>query len=86
MKTLTNLLEKYKNIQAPNATVKKTFITVVEEMLDIELEPSQIKVTNKTIVLSTPSVVKSEIRLHQKDILDKLTTELGTKEVIHAIL
>jgi len=85
MKTLKNLLSRYSHIQAPNATIKKAFIKVVEEVIGIPIALTQVEIHKKTARLSAPSVVKNEIRLHQKEILEKVSVEVGDKYALTAI-
>lgn len=85
MKTLSKLLEKYTSIQPPHATVKKTFIKTVDKVLDIHIDEQNVKVKGTTVILSVPSVVKNEIRLHQNDILTALAEELGSAETVRSI-
>ncbi len=89
IKKLSDLFSKYKNtLIAPQGSVINTFCEVVYETLDISLNKTQIKynVHNKTIILNTPSVLKSEIKLHQKDILNHLKGRLGVDNAPKDIL
>lgn len=85
MKTLQNLLERYAHIQAPNATIKKAFIKAVDESVDFLLDKKDIEIHKKTAHVKAPSVVKTEIRLNQQEILNKVSDEVGDKNAITAI-
>ena len=60
-----DLFEKYKTIlKAPQGTVVKEFIEVVQDLLGIKIDRKYIKysVTSKTISLTAPSALKQEAR------------------------
>ena len=74
------LFEKYKTIlKAPQGTVVKEFIEVVEDLVDIKIDRKYIKysVATKTISLTVPSALKHEISLHKEEILVHLRARLG---------
>lgn len=85
MKILSDLLSRYAHIQTPHATVKKVFIQKVEECIDIQLTPEQVVVKGTTVWLQAPSVIKSAVRMHQQDILNSVSEELGNKQLLNAI-
>jgi len=80
IKQLSQLFEKYKNtLKAPQASVVNAFCEVVKDLLDIEIDKERIQYNpiKKQLVLNIPGVIKSEIQLHQKEILDHLKGRLG---------
>lgn len=85
MKTLKNLLVRYAHIQAPDATIKKAFVSAVENILEITLDVKQVSINKKTAHISAPSAIKSEIRLSQKEILQNVSEEVGDKNALTAI-
>ena len=86
MKTLNSLIEKYAHIQAPDKTLKKAFIKSVEQVTGIEIDIKSIEIFKKTVKVSAPSVIKTEIRLNQRDILTNVAEEVGDKNALTAIL
>ncbi|MAJ97505.1 hypothetical protein CL644_01280 [bacterium] len=85
MKIINNLLERYAHIQAPNATIKNAFINAVEETIDFIIDKKDVKIHNHTAHINAPSVIKSEIRFNQQDILKKVTKQVGDKNALTAI-
>lgn len=85
MKTLQDLLKRYAHIEAPDATLKKVFIQSVEKVIDITLEPSQVRIHKKTVCVEAPSVVKNEIRINQKEILGLVSEEVADTDALTAI-
>jgi len=85
MKIVSNLMQRYAHIQAPERTLKKAFVKAVSDCTEISINIEDIRVSGKTIKLNTSSVIKSEIRLNQQDILKHITAEVGDKNAITAI-
>jgi len=85
MKILSNLLERYSHIQAPDKTLKKAFVKAVDDCVNITLELKDISISGKTIKVDAPSVIKNEIRFNQQDILKHISAEVGDKNAVTAI-
>lgn len=80
MKHISDLFSKYKNnLQPPQSSVIKEFVSVCEEVIGIKIKPEHCSyVTNsKTIYLKTPGVIKSEILKKKLEILKNLNRKLG---------
>lgn len=78
--SLSNLFLKYKNtLKAPQGSVIKEMILVVKEEVGISLEEKHFSynVNKKTISCIAPSVVRSEIKVKQDVIEEKLKVKLG---------
>ena len=79
---VSDLFEKYKTIlKAPQGTVVKEFVEVVQDLLGIKIDRKFIKfsVTTKTLSLTAPSALKQEIALHKDEIILHLKVRLGEK-------
>lgn len=79
---LGNLLARYKAIlKPPQASVEKECLMVIKEVSGIELLPHQVSytVSTRTLVLKTPSLLRSELMLHRQAILTELKKRLGEK-------
>lgn len=77
-----DLFEKYKTIlKAPQGTVVKEFVEVVQDLLGIKIDRKYIKysVTSKTLSLTAPSALKQEISFHKDEIILHLKARLGEK-------
>jgi len=89
MKRLGDLFARYKKtLKAPQASIEKEALVVIEEVTTIKLSIDQINytVSTRTLALNIPSVVKSELRLKQKNILQELETRLGRDSAPKTIL
>lgn len=77
---LGNLLDRYKKqIKAPQASVEKEAITVIKNITGFALKKRQLKYTpaTRTLAIIAPSVIKSELKFKNKDILLNLEKSLG---------
>jgi hypothetical protein len=86
---LGNLLARYKAVlKPPQASVERECIMVVKEVTGIELLPQQVSYTvaTKTLVLKTPSLLRSELLLQRQGILIELKKRLGEKRAPDVII
>lgn len=75
-----NLLLKYKkNLKPPQASVEKECIEVIKEVTNFLLKADQVEytVSNKTLYLQIPSLLKSELKPQYPNILLALKNRLG---------
>lgn len=81
MKRIGGLFDKYRlRFKAPQASVEKVCIEVINEVtgFDIKIEQITYTVSTRTLSLQLPSILKSELRFHQELILEKITDKLGS--------
>jgi hypothetical protein len=77
-----DLFLKYRQtLQAPQKTVELEAIKVIGEITSIKLTEHQMEytVSSKTLFVNAPSMIKQEIRLKNKQILEALKNNLGIK-------
>ena len=77
---ISDLFEKYKKIiKAPQSSVIKEVIEVINDLTGITIDKKFMKysVVTKTISINAPSVLKQEIKLHQAEIILHLKARLG---------
>jgi hypothetical protein len=80
IKQVGDLFAKYQKIlKPPQASVEKEFVVVVKELVGVTLQAEQVtyKVATRTIGLTAPGVIKTEIRFKQQQVLEELTRRLG---------
>ena len=88
-KRLGDLFAVYKKrLQAPQRSVVAEACKVINEVVQIEVSPSQCRYETKsrTLVLTTPSALKQEILLHAPEILHTLENRLGAQNTPHAMV
>ncbi len=76
-----DLFESYrKRLKPPQATVERECAIAIKEVttFDISAEAISYTVATKTVSIQVPSVMKSEIFLHKKAILNVLKERLGS--------
>ncbi len=77
-----DLFEKYrKTLQAPQKSVELEGIRIIGELTKIKLREDQVEYTVGTRVLAVkaPSLIKQEIKIKHKLILEELKKQLGAK-------
>jgi len=86
---ITSLFEKYKRtLKAPQGIVVEAFIEVVEDVIGVTIKQEAIKysVGSKTLALQVSGPLKTEIKLHQEEILTHLKGRLGVQSAPKIIL
>ena len=89
MKHVSSLLASFqKRFTPPQASVEKRVAEIICEITPLQIKPEQVKytVSNKTISLQVPSVLKSELQHQKTAILDRLVSEMGVKNAPKVIL
>lgn len=89
MKQISDLFSKYRNhFKAPQATVEKEAVLVIKELTNFDLTTNQVIYTpnTKTLYLKIPSVLKSELKLHYPNIINRLKISLGSKTAPEIII
>ena len=79
-KHIGDLFDKYKNhFKPPQASVEKVFVKVVKEKIGIEIDQKFIEYqpANRTLYLKIPSIVKTQIKIKEKEILKATEKDLG---------
>lgn len=82
IRKLGDLFEKYKKtLVAPQATVVDTFVEVVKELLDFEVNKEQVSYSPASRILSIRGggPLKSEIKMNEVEILVHVKGRLGDK-------
>ncbi len=84
-----DLFEKYrKTLQAPQKSVELEGIRIIGELTKIKLREDQVEYTVSTRILAVKasSLVKQEIKIKHKLILEELKKQLGAKSCPQTIL
>jgi len=89
IKKVGDLFAKYKQrLVAPEASVVNAFVEVVQELLELDINPKKVSYNPATKVISINGggPLKSEIKLNQQDILIHLKGRLGEKSAPKSII
>ncbi len=84
-----DLFKKYtKILKAPQGVVVTEFIEVVSDLFDITLTKDQCtySTTSKTLTLRASGMLKTEILMQKKEVLNHLKARLGEKSAPQEIL
>lgn len=73
---------------APEATVIDAFVEVVKDLLGFDVDKKKVRYSpgSKTLSLVGNGALRSELKLHEKEILNHLTGRLGNKSAPLRIL
>lgn len=86
---ISSLFEKYKKIlRAPQESVITEMVVIIYEVTNITLKPKQISYTvaSRTLSIHAPSLMRQEIKFHEKTILKHASARLGGKNAPQVIL
>lgn len=86
---ITDLFEKYKRtLRAPQGVVVDAFIEVVEDVLSFKIPKERVRYTvgTKTLSVQVSGALKTEIKLHEEEILTHLKGRLGQASAPKQIL
>lgn len=86
---LSSLFEKYKQkLIAPEGTVINAFLEVVEDLYGFKIKKDQVRYSPSSKLLSVvgKGPLRSEIKLHEAEILSHLKGRLGTGNAPKKIL
>lgn len=89
LKRVSSLFEKYKKtLVAPESSVIEVFLEVLDDVLGIRIEKSKVRYVPGTKTLSIQGLgsLRSEIKMHEKEIMNHLKGRLGEKSAPKKIL
>lgn len=89
IKKVSDLFDKYKKrLVAPEGSVIEAFIEVVDDLLSIEVAKSKVKYNpaSRTLSLKVAAALRSEIKIHESEIIAHLKGRLGEKNAPLIIL
>lgn len=74
MKTIQHLLEKYLNFTPPALARSRAVCKALEERFGTTFTDDMISIRGDSAYVSTNGVIKSEIALHKKELLERVET------------
>ena len=86
---VSDLFQKYRDtLTAPQKTVTKTFVDVVEDLFGAKITTEQCSysVASRTLVLRISGPLKSEILMQKDEVLAHMRGRLGEKNCPQSIL
>ncbi len=70
---------KYEKLALPDKEVREAIIALAERLVGVELPFSAIKIIRASAQIRASTVVKNQLLLHEKEILEKLALLTGKK-------
>lgn len=81
MNNLKRFLDRFRNLRAPDASVKETFVRILEKEIGIVLSTKDIELVGSTLHIRAHPTLKSEVYLRKKHLLKCLLEEGVTREI-----
>lgn len=75
---IEKLLERYRNSLDKDSSFKKVVIEVIQESLGFSLKPNEISLSGDVLRIQTSPTKRSEINLHEQELLQKICLKTGT--------
>ena len=79
MKTIQNLLEKWKQKTPPEYDVRGVLPYIIKKHTGADIKPEHISLTRAVVFIKASSITKTEIFIKKEKILEDLHTVLGEK-------
>ena len=81
MFNISSYLEKFKHLEPQGDSVKNVAQSVIFELIGVKIEKKEMNVKEGVLFLSIPSVVKNEVYMNKRAILEKINNNLKEKAV-----
>ncbi|MCX6735667.1 MAG: DciA family protein [Candidatus Parcubacteria bacterium] len=81
MFNIATYLEKFKKMEAPGDTVKCAAEKAIFESVGIKIEKNEMNVVDGVLFLTVPSIVKNEVYMSKRSILEKMREILKEKAI-----
>lgn len=79
MKGITSFLDKFKKLVRHDTETKESIIKAVKDIIDVEINESDIKIQNKVLYIKSTPYIKNEIFIKKDLVLEKLQKFLKNK-------
>jgi hypothetical protein len=73
MLNISNFFEKFKKLHQNNANIRSSVVSVVKEVINIEIKTSQIEFRQEKIYIKAAPIIKSELLMNKDKIEEKLS-------------
>jgi|GEM_PF-3388278 len=72
---IADIIARLKIPGLQEAHARETASLVISELLGVEVAPKQIQIKKETLFLNSPVVIKTAVKLREKEIINALQTE-----------
>lgn len=73
MLNISNFFEKFKKLHQNNVNIRSSVVSVVKEVINIEIKTSQIEFRQEKIYIKAAPIIKSELLMNKDKIEEKLS-------------
>ena len=77
MQTIGSFLDRYKNFLPPPIAAARAVCGAIQQTIGVRLQEAQVRVQNGNAYLTAPGIIKSEIILNKKAILEAAQSAIG---------
>lgn len=81
MQLAANFLVRFKNLQAPERSVRAAVIQAAQELVGVELMDTQIKISKNELYINVPSTIKAALFENKKPLVSRINTILGKEQI-----
>jgi hypothetical protein len=81
MFNISSYLEKFKRLEPPGDSVKIVAQDVIFEVVGVKIEKKDMSVKDSVLFLSVPSIIKNEVYMNKRGILEKVNGLLKEKMI-----
>lgn len=82
---ITAYLNKFKKITPSDSFIKNNLINAIYIVLNIKIKKQEISVQNNIVILKTHPIIKKEIIMQKKIILDYLNKQINSVKKVRDI-
>ncbi len=79
MKTIQNLLEKWKQKTPLEYDIRAVLPSIIKKHTGVDIKPEHISLTRTVVFIKTSSIAKTEIFIKKTKILEEISGILGEK-------
>jgi hypothetical protein len=79
---ISDLLSKYSKIGQSERELQEKVVKIISETINFEISPNKIKYINGTVIVKVEPIIKSEIALNKKIILEKVLSQISKPKIL----
>jgi hypothetical protein len=73
MKSLSEFFTRYTRMSPPDMIIRDSVVLLFDKHLSYSISREQVKVRSKVVYVDCPSLIKTELSLHKRELLDELS-------------
>lgn len=81
MKSLSEFFSRYARMSPPDMVIRDSVVLLFDKHLSYPISREQVKVRSRVVYVDCPSLVKSELSLHKRELLSELSSLVSPHQV-----